>query len=112
MIQQFYLTYKNTLTGTINPYQSGPGSNGNEGLFVYAKVPETLSLIIKFSLDSCTGNLLGGVLPFCRGAIGVFYNPSRTSRKTSITQIRIYMDIRLFSGFCIIIFLVARYQGC
>ena len=63
------------LPGTTIPSQSGPGSNGNEGVLRIPQGPQyhlnfTISL---FSVISRT--FLGGFLPLFRGAIGVFYSP-------------------------------------
>ena len=37
-------------------------------------------------LVSYSGHSLGGVLPLCRGAVGVFYSPQLTEQKTIKTQ--------------------------
>ena len=73
-------TIDRTLSGATTPSQSGPGSDGNEGLF---HIPQT-SGITGASLADClvsysgySGELGGGALAFCRDAIGVFYSPSR-----------------------------------
>ena len=55
-----------TLSGATTPGQSGPGSDGNEGVLC---IPQRL-----FSVLSRT--LIGGVLPLCRDAIGVIYSPN------------------------------------
>ena len=41
-----------TLTGTKTPDQSGPGSNGYEGVLHTAPEPKNLSFTIRFSLMS------------------------------------------------------------
>ena len=60
------------------PGQSGPGSNGNEGVL---RVPQNSSIagtppsdcLVSYPGDS----LGGGVLPLRKEAVGVFYSPSR-----------------------------------
>ena len=59
-------------------YQSGPGSNGNEGVL---RIPQSSS-ITGASPSDClmfyTGYSLGGrVLALCRDAVGVFYSLRR-----------------------------------
>ena len=58
------------------PGQSGPGSNGNEGVLC---IPQSSS-ITGTSPSNCLVSYLGhsfgrGVLPVCRGEVGVFYSP-------------------------------------
>ena len=58
-----------TLSGATTPSQSGPGSDGNEGVL---HIPQSLNIRL-FSVISRT--LVGeGVLPLCRGAVHVFYS--------------------------------------
>ena len=46
MIRHVYLIIDRTLTGTITPGQSGPGSNGNEGILY---IPQNLKTGISSS---------------------------------------------------------------
>ena len=65
-----------TLSGATTPGQSGPGSNGNEGVL---RIPQSSSIAGTSPSDclvSYPGHSLGGVLPLCRGAVSVFYSPS------------------------------------
>ena len=65
-----------TLSGATTPSQLGPGSDSNEGILW---IPQSSSLIGTLPSDclaSYPGHLLGGVLPFSRGVVGVFYSPS------------------------------------
>ena len=66
-----------TLSGATTPDQSGPGSDGNEGVL---HIPQS-STITGTSPSDCLvsypGHLLVGVLPLCREAVGVFYCSSR-----------------------------------
>ena len=57
--------------------QSGPGSDGNEGVFRFPKN----SSITGTSPSDCLVSYQdiywgGGILPLCRDAVGVFYSPS------------------------------------
>ena len=68
-----------TLSGATTPGQSGPGSDGNEGVH---HIPQRSS-IIRTSPPNCLVSyqgtrFVGGViLPLSRGAVGVFYSHSR-----------------------------------
>ena len=65
------------LSSATYPGQSGLGSNGNERVLC---IPQSSSITGTSPSDcfvSYTGHSLGGILPFCRGALGVFYSPSR-----------------------------------
>ena len=53
------------LSGATTPGQSGPGSNGNEGVLRIPKAPALL------------GPHHEGVLPLCRCVLSVFYSPNR-----------------------------------
>ena len=62
--------------GAIFPGQSGPESDGNEGVL---HIPQSASDIEAPSLDclvSYPEHLLGESYPFCRDAVGVFYGPA------------------------------------
>ena len=63
--------------------QSGPGSDSNEGVL---RIPQNSS-IAEISPSDCLvsypGHSLGGVVPLCREAVGVFYSPSRLGNKSS-----------------------------
>ena len=65
-----------TLTGATSPGQSGPGSDGNEGVLHITQS----SSIIGTSPSDCSVSYPGqsweGVLPLCGEAVGVFYGPS------------------------------------
>ena len=68
------------LSGTTTPGLSGPGSDGNEGVFC---IPQSSSIIGTSPSDclvSYLGHSLRGVLPLRRGAVGVFYSPSRVGK--------------------------------
>ena len=53
--------------------QSGPGSDGNEGVL---HVPQSSS-ILEASPSDCLMTLAEKILPLCRDAVGVFCNPNR-----------------------------------
>ena len=65
------------------PGQSGPGSQWQwRGAPHFPKLQHHWNLIIRlFSVISRTLIGRGEVLPLCRGAVGVFYRPSRLSKK-------------------------------
>ena len=66
------------LSGATTPAQSGPGRNGNEGVIhtpQSSSITGTLPSNCLYHIqDTHFGG--GGVLPFCRGAVAVFYSPS------------------------------------
>ena len=65
------------LLGATTPSQSGSGTDSKEGVL---RIPQSSSITetsLSETLVSFPGYLLWGVLPLCRGAVGVFYRPSR-----------------------------------
>ena len=63
-----------TLSGATPSVQSGPGSNGSEGVHHIPLISKARALPWD-CLESYPGHSLGwGFLPLCRDAIGVFYN--------------------------------------
>ena len=68
------------LWGATIPGQSGPGSNGNEGVHC---VPQSSS-ITRISPSDCLvpypGHSFGKCLSLCRIIVGVFYSHSRLSK--------------------------------
>ena len=76
MINSLIQPIDRTLSGATTPGQSGPGSNGNEGIL---QIPQnsTTGILPLDCLVSYPGYLLKvRVLPLCREAISVFYSPS------------------------------------
>ena len=65
-----------TLTGTTSPGQSGPGSNGNEGVL---HITQSWRFIIRYSLVLYPGLLFVRVLPFYKEVVGIIYSFSRLS---------------------------------
>ena len=64
-----------TLSDATTPSQSGPGSDGNEGIPHSPKLQHYWNLTIRlFSVISRT--LVGEVFPLCREAESVFYSTS------------------------------------
>ena len=66
------------LSGATTPGQSGPGSNGNEGVLHIPQDPSitwTSPSDCLVSYQDTRGG--GGLLSLCRGAVSVFYSPSR-----------------------------------
>ena len=64
------------LSGATTPGQSGPESDGNEGVLRIPQSSSTAGTSPSDCLVSFPGHSLGGVLPLCRGAVNVFYSPS------------------------------------
>ena len=64
-----------TLSGATTLGQSGPGSNGNEGVLRIPQISKAGSSP-SYGLISYPGHLLVGVLPLCRDAVDVLYSPS------------------------------------
>ena len=64
------------LSGVTILSQSGPGSNGNEGVLCIPQSSSTAGTSPSDCLVSYPRHLLGGVLLLCRGTVGVFYRPS------------------------------------
>ena len=71
------------LSGATTSGQSGPGSDGNEGVLRIPQSSSTAGTSPSDCLVSYPGHLLGGVLPLCRGAVSVFYSPSRLGNTQS-----------------------------
>ena len=73
------------LWGATTPDQSGPGSNGNEGVLHIPQSSSTAGTSLSDCLMSYPGRSLGGgVLPLCRGAVSVFYSPSWLGKFLSV----------------------------
>ena len=69
------------LSGATIPCQSGPGSNGNEGVLC---IPQSSSITGTSPSDflvSYPGHSLRKVLPLFRGTVSVFYSPSWLDNK-------------------------------
>ena len=64
-----------TLSSATTQDQSGPESNGNEGVLHIPQNFTDKSLAIRW-FNFISRALVGGVLPLCRDAVGVFYSPS------------------------------------
>ena len=68
------------LSGATTPGQSGPRSAGNEGVFC---IPQSISgtspsdCLVLYPGHSL---VVGYVLPLCREAVSVFYNPSQLGK--------------------------------
>ena len=74
-----------TLSGATTQVQNKPSSDANKRVL---RIPQSSSITGDSPSDylvSYSGHTLrGGVLPFCRGAIGVFYSPSRLGHRTLV----------------------------
>ena len=68
-----------TLSAATTPGQSGPGSNGNEGVF---HIPQSSRNIGTSSSDCIQDTRWGSwVLPHCKDAVGVFYSPNQLGNR-------------------------------
>ena len=67
------------LSGATTLGQSGPWSNGNEEVLHIFQSSCITEVLPSDCLMSYLGHSLGGVLLFCRDAVGIFYNPSQQS---------------------------------
>ena len=66
---------ESTLSCATTPGQSGPGSDGNEGvLYIPPKHQHYWKLTIWLFCVINRAFIWGGVLPLCRGAVSVFYS--------------------------------------
>ena len=67
------------------PCQSGPGSNGNEGVLRISESPCITGTLPSDCSVSYPGHslvvLVVGVLPLCRSAVSVFFSPSRLGKQ-------------------------------
>ena len=73
------------LSGATTLGQSGPGSNGNEGVLRIPQSPSITGTSPSDCLVSYPEHTLEGVLPLCRGAVSVFYSPSRLGKDWLMT---------------------------
>ena len=67
------------LSGATTPGQTGPGSDGNEGVF---RIPRNSSTAGNSPSDYLVSyqDTRKEVLPLCRGAVSVFFSPSRLGK--------------------------------
>ena len=73
------------LSDATYPSQSGPASNGNEGV---VRIPQSSSIAGSSPSDclvSYPRYSLGEVSSLCKEAVGVFYSPSRQSKRMFVT---------------------------
>ena len=63
--------------GATTPGQSRLGSDGNKGVLCIPQSTSINGTSPSDGLASYLGHSLGGVLPFCRDAVGVFSSPSQ-----------------------------------
>ena len=96
-----------TLSGATTLGQSGPGSDGNEGVL---HIPQTFSITVILPLDcsvSYPGHSLVGVLPLYRKAVGVFYSPCQLGKKCNNNN---YLLMKLVFFQVIIWFQLTNYK--
>ena len=83
-----FTTSDRAVSGSTTPGQCGPGSDGNEGVLCIPQSPSITGTSPSDCLVSYPGHLLEvGVLLLSRGAVGVFYSPSRLDNQArSVTD--------------------------
>ncbi len=75
------------------------GSDGNEGVL---RIPQSSSIAGTSPSDclvSYPGHTLGVVLPLCKGAVGVFYSPSRLGNTQLNVKRVLFQIIQLIKRF-------------
>ena len=73
--------------------QSGPGSNGNEGVLCIPQSSSIIGTLPSDCLVSYPGHSLGGgSYPLCRGAVSIFYSPSRLDKKLFLLTIKTFYN--------------------
>ena len=83
------------LSGATTPDQSGPGSNGNEGVF---RIPQSSSITGDSQSDCLVlypGHSLGRFLPLYRGAVSIFYSPSQLGKDKLVTVKDIHENLEI-----------------
>ena len=104
MSNSFIWSIDRTLSGATTSGQSGPGSNGNEGVLHIHKSYSITGASPSNCLMSYTGHsLVEGVLPLCRDAVSVFSSPSQlgyqyTGIDCSHSMFRQFSINKLFSS--------------
>ena len=80
-----------TVSGATTPGQSGTGSNDNEGALPITQSSGITGTSPSDCLGSYPGHLLevGGVIPLCIEAVGVFYSHSLLDNNLILMQISI-----------------------
>ena len=74
------MTIDRTLSSATNPGHLATGSDGNERVLHIPKSSSITGTSPSDCLVSLPGHLLGGGLPLCRDAVGVFYSPRRLGK--------------------------------
>ena len=74
------------LSGATIPSQSGPGSNSNERVLRIRQSSNITGTSSSDCLVSYQETPYGEVLPLCKGAIGVFYSPSRLGKVEDLSM--------------------------
>ena len=87
-----------TLSGATTLGQSGPGSDGNEGVPCIPQSSGITGTLLSDCLFPYPGYSLVGVLIHCRKAVGVFYYPSRQNNTHTHTYIYIYIYIYIYKS--------------
>ena len=93
-----------TLSGATTPGQSGPGSNGKEGVLCIPQSSSIIGASPSHCLVSYSEHSLEGVLSLCRDTVGVFYN---TPQKILGSWWLLYSNLILFKESLLILILSA-----
>ena len=80
----FIWSIDRTLSSATASGQSGPRSDCKEGVLCILQNSSINWILVSDSLLTYPGHSLMGILLLCRGAVGVFYRPSRVGHRTFV----------------------------
>ena len=78
--------------------ESGPGTNGNEGVFCNPQSSSITGTSPSDCLVSYPGHWLGIVSPLGREAVGVFYTPSRLGKAKTIYNTCVFICTNIINS--------------
>ena len=85
-----------TLSDATTPGQSGPGSDGNEGMLHILHSSSITGTITSDCLVSYPEHSLEVVLPLCRGIFSIFYSSSRLGNMAYFVKILVLKDNKIY----------------
>ena len=92
-VKQFYSTHRySTLSDVTNPDQSGPGSDGNEGVLC---IPQCSGITGSSPFDYLVpypGHSFGGILSLCRDAVYVFCSHSWLDQLHLMVRLQLWIS--------------------
>ena len=91
-----------TLSGVTNRGYNRPASNGN-GEVLHAHQSSWTVALPTYCVVSHQGHLLQGVLPLCRGAVGILY-----SHHWLGLYVHVYIYIYIYPSICVYIYIYMR----